>query len=110
VFRVVLIWICLDLFKDGYFEYLQINDFLYSIYLLSGIRLVVIILFRWLRALGLFIGYCRSGVFIREFSIEFAFTLGLISALASLHVFGLWKNWPVVPTPLSRSSLAPLFS
>jgi hypothetical protein len=92
VFGVAFTWVCLDLIKDSYFEFLQINDFLYSIYLLSGIRLIVIILFGWLGALGLFIGYFSSGVLIREFAIEVALALGLISALTPLLAFSLWKR------------------
>jgi hypothetical protein len=91
-FGVALTWCCLDLIKDSHFEFLQVNDFLYSIYLLSGIRLLVIILFGWLGALGLFIGYFSSGVLIREFAIEVALALGLISALTPLLAFSLWKR------------------
>lgn len=92
VFGVALTWACLDLIKDSYFEFLQVNDFLYSIYLLSGIRLLVIILFGWLGALGLFIGYFTSGVLFREFAIEVALALGLISALTPLLALSLWKR------------------
>ncbi len=92
VFGVALTLACLDLIKDNYFEFLQVNDFLYSIYLLSGIRLLVIILFGWLGALGLFIGFFSSGVLIREFAIEVALALGLISALTPLLAFSLWKR------------------
>ena len=92
VFGVALTWVCLDLIKDSYFDYLQVNDFQYSIYLLSGIRLLMVILFGWLGALGLFIGYFSSGIVIREFSIEIALTLGLISALTPLLAFSLWKR------------------
>jgi len=89
---VALTWVCLDLIKDSYFDYLQVNAFQYSIYLLSGIRLLMVILFGWLGALGLFIGYFSSGIMIREFSIEIALTLGLISALTPLLAFNLWKR------------------
>jgi hypothetical protein len=92
VFGVALTWACLDLIKHNYFEFLQVNDFLYSIYLLSGIRLLFIILFGWPGALGLFIGYFSSGVLIREFAIEVALALGLISALTPLLAFSLWKR------------------
>jgi hypothetical protein len=92
VFGVALTWICLDLMKHNYFEFLQVNDFLYSIYWLSAIRLLFIILFGWLGALGLFIGYFIGGVFIREFSVETALALGLISALTPLLAFSLWKR------------------
>jgi hypothetical protein len=92
VLGVALTWLCLDLTKDSYFEFLQVNDFLYSIYLLSGIRLLVIILFGWLGALGLFIGYFISGVLIREFAIEVSLALGLISALTPLLAYGMWKR------------------
>ena len=92
VFGVTLTWVCLDLIKHNYFEFLQVNDFLYSIYWLSAIRLLFIILFGWLGALGLFIGYFFGGVFIREFSVETALALGLISALTPLLAFGLWKR------------------
>jgi hypothetical protein len=91
-FGVALTWICLDLIKHNYFEFLQVNDFLYSIYWLSAIRLLFIILFGWLGALGLFIGYSIGGVFIREFSVEVALALGLISALTPLLALSLWKR------------------
>ena len=92
VFGVAFTWICLDLIKHNYFEFLQVNDFLYSIYWLSAIRLLFIILFGWLGALGLFIGYFIGGVFIREFNVEVALALGLISALTPLFAFSLWKR------------------
>ena len=92
VFAVALSWVCLDLIKHNYFEFLQVNDFQYSIYWLSAIRLLFIILFGWLGALGLFIGYFIGGVFIREFSVEVALALGLISALTPLLSLSLWKR------------------
>jgi hypothetical protein len=92
VFGVFLAWVCLDLIKDRYFDFLQVHEFLYSISVLSGIRLLVIILFGWLGALGLLIGYLFSSIFIREFSVEIALVLGLISALTPLLAFSLWKR------------------
>jgi len=92
VFGIALGWFCLDLIKDSYFGFLQINDFQYSIYWLSAIRLIFIILFGWLGALGLFIGYFAGGVFIREFIVEAALALGLITALTPLLAFSLWKR------------------
>ncbi len=92
VFAVALSWVCLDLIKHNYFEFLQVNDFLYSIYWLSAIRLLFIILFGWLGALGLFIGYSIGGIFIREFSVETALALGLISALTPLLALSLWTR------------------
>ena len=90
---VALTWVSLDLIKHHYFEFLQVNDFLYSIYWLSAIRLLFIILFGWLGALGLFIGYFAGGVYIREFSVETALILGLISALTPLVAYSLWKRF-----------------
>jgi hypothetical protein len=92
VFWVALTLACLDLIKDSHFEFIQVNEFMYSIYLLSGIRLLVIILFGWLGALGLFIGYFSSGILFREFAVEIALGLGLISALTPLLAFSLWKR------------------
>jgi len=92
VFGVAITWACLDLIKHNFFSFLQINDFQYSIYWLSAIRLIFIILFGWLGALGLFIGYLTGGVFIREFSIETALALGLTSSLTPLLAFSLWKR------------------
>lgn len=92
VLGVALAWVCLDLIKNSYFGFLQVNDFQYSIYWISGIRLLVIILFGWLGALGLFIGYFSGGIWIREFSVETALVLGLISALTPLLAFTLWKK------------------
>jgi hypothetical protein len=92
VFGVAITWGCLDLLKNNYFGFLQVNDFQYSIYWLSGIRLLVVVLFGWLGALGLFIGYFTGGIFIREFSVETALALGLISALTPLIAFSLWRR------------------
>jgi hypothetical protein len=92
VFGVALTWVCLDLIKHNYFDFLQVNDFQYSIYWLSAIRLLFVVLFGWLGALGLFIGYFCGGVFIREFSVETALALGLISALTPLLALSLWKR------------------
>jgi hypothetical protein len=92
IFGVALTWVCLDLLKNNYFDFLQVNDFQYSIYWLSAIRLLFVVLFGWLGALGLFIGYFTGGIFIREFSVETALALGLISALTPLLAFSLWKR------------------
>jgi hypothetical protein len=92
VLGVALSWACLDLIKHNYFSFLEVNDFQYSIYWLSAIRLLCIVLFGWLGALGLFIGYFAGGVYIREFSVETALALGLISALTPLLAFSLWKR------------------
>jgi hypothetical protein len=110
VFGVALTWVCLDLIKDNYFDFLQVNDFLYSIYLLSGIRLLVIILFGWLGALGLFIGYFSSGVLIREFAIEVALALGLISALTPLLAFSLWKRLTGLSSNFKNVSLGAIIA
>lgn len=91
-FGVALTWCCLDLLKNNYFDFLQVNDFQYSVYWLSAIRLVFVILFGWLGAIGLFIGYFSGGVFIREFSVETALVLALISALTPLLALSLWKR------------------
>jgi hypothetical protein len=92
VFGVAFTWVCLDLIKNNYFDFLQVNDFQHSIYWLSAVRLIFIILFGWLGALGLFIGYLSGGVFIREFSVETALALGLISSLTPLIAVSLWKK------------------
>ena len=110
VFGVALTWVCLDLIKDKYFEFLQVNDFLYSIYLLSGIRLLVIILFGWLGALWLLIGYFSSGVLIREFAIEVALALGLISALTPLLAFSLWKRLTGLSSNFKNVSLGAIIA
>jgi len=93
VFGVAFTWVCLDLVKNNYFSFLQVNDFQYSIYWLSAIRLIFVVLFGWLGALGLFIGYFTGGILIREFSVEAALALGLITALTPLLALSLWKKW-----------------
>ena len=93
VFGVALTWVCFDLLKYNYLGFLQVNDFQYSIYWLSAIRLLCIVLFGWIGALGLFIGYFAGGVYIREFSVETALILGLISALTPLVAYSLWKRF-----------------
>jgi hypothetical protein len=93
VFGVALTWVCLDLLKNNYFGFLQVNDFQYSIYWLSAIRMLYIVFFGWQGALGLFIGYFTGGVYIREFSVETALILGLISAVTPLVAYSLWKRF-----------------
>lgn len=92
VFGIALSWFCLDLLNKNFFQFLQVNDFLYSIYWLSGVRLIAIILFGWLGALGLFIGYICGGILIRGFGVEAAISLGALSALAPLLAFTLWEK------------------
>ena len=108
VFGVALTWVCLDLIKQNYFSFLEVNDFQYSIYWLSAIRLLCVVLFGWLGALGLFIGYFTGGISIREFSVETALALGLISALTPLLAFILWKRLTGLSSNFKQVKLAAL--
>jgi len=110
VFWVALTLACLDLIKDSFFELIQVNEFMYSIYLLSGFSLLVIILFGWLGALGLFIGYFSSGVLIREFAVETALALGLISAITPLLAFSLWKRLTAFSNNLKNVSFGSIIA
>lgn len=92
ILGVALAWFYLDILNKNYFQFLQVNDFLYSIYWLSGIRLLAIILFGWLGALGLLIGYFCSSIFFKGFTPEAAFFLGALSALAPLLAYTAWQK------------------
>jgi hypothetical protein len=109
VFAVPLSWLCLDFIIYNYFEFLQINDFQYSIYWLSAVRLLFIVLFGWLGALGLFIGYFAGGVYVREFSVETALALGLISALTPLLAYSLWNRFTGYSNHFEDVSVRALF-
>lgn len=92
VIGVAITWFYLDILNKNYFQFLQVNDFLYSIYWLSGIRLLAVILFGWLGAIGLFLGYLCGGIVIRGFDPQDAFFLGLLSALAPFLAYTAWQK------------------
>lgn len=109
ILGVALTWFYLDILNKNYFQFLQVNDFLYSIYWLSGIRLLAIILFGWLGALGLFLGYLCGGIFIRGFSVEAALSLGALSALAPLLAYTAWQKLTGLSNDFRGVTLSNLF-
>lgn len=95
-----LAWVALDYFNKEFFTFLQVNDFLYSIYWLSGVRLIAVMLFGWLGALGLFFGYVIGGIFLRGFSLINAISLGVLSALAPMLAYIFWRKFSKVTLDL----------
>jgi hypothetical protein len=92
ILSIAGIWVALDSINTKYFGFLQVSDFIYSIYWLSGIRMVAIILFGWLGVIGLWIGYFIGGTYLRGFNPQDAICLGILSALAPMIAYKTWQK------------------
>jgi hypothetical protein len=92
VLSIALLWVALDFVNKHYFTFLQVSDFVYSIYWLSGIRLIAIILFGWLGVLGVGLGYVVGGLSIRGFDLQDALALGALSSIAPWIAYRLWQQ------------------
>lgn len=93
VLFIAIFWVVLDYLNRQYFSFLQVSDFVYSIYWLSGIRLIAVILFGWLGVLGIGIGYMVGGIGIRGFTPQDAVALGILSASAPLIAYRIWQHY-----------------
>lgn len=93
VLAIAFFWVVLDYLNKRYFSFLQVSDFVYSIYWLSGIRLIAVILFGWLGVVGIGIGYIVGGISIRGFEPQDALALGILSALAPLIAYRIWQHY-----------------
>lgn len=89
---IAIVWVALEAVNQSYFDFLKVTDFSYSIYLLSGLRLVAIVLFGWVGFWGILIGYYVGSFFLREFSIVDAAFLGLLSTLAPMIAYRYWQR------------------
>ena len=92
ILSIAGVWVALDSINTRYFGFLQVSDFIYSIYWLSGIRMVGIILFGWLGVIGLWIGYFVGGTYLRGFNPQDAICLGILSALAPMIAYRTWQK------------------
>ena len=110
VFAVAIFWVALDYLNKQYFSFLQVSDFVYSIYWLSGIRLIAVILFGWLGVFGIGIGYVVGGIGIRGFAPQDAVALGVLSALAPLIAYRVWQHYTKITNDFKDVGLRQLFA
>lgn len=110
VFVIAIFWVLLDYLNKRYFSFLQVSDFVYSIYWLSGIRLIAVILFGWLGVLGIGIGYVVGGISIRGFTPQDALALGILSALAPLIAYRVWQHWTGINNDFKDVGIKQLFA
>jgi len=89
---IASIWVLLDFLNTSFFGFLQVSPFIASIYWLSGVRIVAVILFGWLGVIGLIVGYFIGGVYIRGFNPQDAIILGILSALAPMIAYKTWQK------------------
>ncbi len=106
---IAVIWLLLDSLNRNYFGFLQVSEFIYSIYWLSGIRLIAVILFGWPGVFGICIGYILGGINIRGFSYEDAVSLGILSSLAPLVAYKAWQKITNVGDFFERVTFPQLF-
>lgn len=109
VIAIAIIWLLLDSLNRKYFGFLQVSDFVYSIYWLSGIRLIAVILFGWLGVLGICLGYILGGINIRGFSYQDAISLGVLSSLAPMIAYIIWQKLTRVGNLFENVSFPQLF-
>jgi hypothetical protein len=110
VVSIAFFWVVLDYFNRRYFSFLQVSDFVYSIYWLSGVRLIAVILFGWLGVFGIGIGYVVGGIGIRGFAPQDAVALGVLSASAPLIAYRVWQHYTKITNDFKDVGLRQLFA
>jgi len=106
---ISIAWFVLDYINDVYLGFLQVSQFVSAVYWLSGLRLLVIILFNEVGAIGLFLGYVLSGVLIRDFALQDALILGVLSSLAPVIAYKLWLKITQISSAFENVNFNKLF-
>ena len=106
---ISIAWFVLDFINDVYLGFLQVSQFVSAVYWLSGLRLLVIILFNEVGAIGLFLGYVLSGVLIRDFALQDALILGVLSSLAPVIAYKLWLKITHISSAFENVNFNKLF-
>jgi len=106
---ISIAWFVLDYINDVYLGFLQVSQFVSAVYWLSGLRLLVIILFNEVGAIGLFLGYVLSGVLIRDFALQDALILGVLSSLAPVIAYKLWLKITHISSAFENVNFNKLF-
>jgi hypothetical protein len=90
ILSIACLWVLFDYLNILFLNPLQIHNYLYAIYWLAGFRLMLVILFGWIRVIGACLGYIFSGIFFRHFEIHDAVFLGILSSIAPFIAFKVW--------------------
>lgn len=90
---IAIAWVMCDLINFEVFHFLKSDKYLYSIYLLAGLRLVAIILFGYIGFFGIFLGHTFASIAIRHLDATEAIWLGFLSSFASLLAHKLWQSF-----------------
>jgi hypothetical protein len=89
---VAVIWSICDFINHKALFFLQSDKFLYSIYLLAGLRLLAVILFGYIGFFGIFFGNAFSSIIWRDYEPNDAIWLALLSSSAALFSYKLWQK------------------
>jgi hypothetical protein len=106
---IALLWIIFDRINLEFFDFLQSQKFLYSIYWLAGFRILAIVLFGYVGFFGIFLGYAISGILLRGFTPLDAICLGFLSSSAALISYKLWQRFSGTTNDFANVSLMQLF-
>jgi len=109
VIGVAIVWFLFDYINREYFNFFKISDFIYWLYIPAGYRLIAVMLFGWIGALGVAIAYGIRGYFYRGFPVETALVLALLYGLAPLIAYQIWKKLFNVSTELNELSPMNIF-
>jgi hypothetical protein len=102
-------WYALDWLNNALLGFLKVSPYIFTVYPLSGLRLVVVILFNEVGAIGLCIGYVLSAVGLRGFSYQDALALGVLSSLAPVLAYKLWQKLTHISSAFENVNFHKLF-
>ena len=72
------------------FKFTAFNNIVYSIYLPAGARLFAVIVFDFLGALGVLVGWILMGLFTQEHPIIECFYIGISSGISCYLAYQIW--------------------
>ena len=101
-----VLWFFMDYLNREYLSVFKISDFIYLIYLPAGYRLVAVITFGWLGAIGVGLAYAIRIYFFRDLLLIDVAILATLYALAPLVAYKTWeKIFNITPNLVNISVL-----
>lgn len=109
VICIAVIWSICDFINHEALHFLKSEKFLYSVYLLAGLRLLAVILFGYVGFFGIFFGNAFSSILWRDYEPNDAIWLALLSSSAALFSYKLWQKLTTISDSFSGVSPLQLF-
>jgi hypothetical protein len=103
------LWFLMDYLNREHLSIFKISDFIYLVYLPAGYRLVTVITFGWLGALGIGLAYAIRIYFFRNLPLIDVAVLATLYALAPLVAIKTWEKIFNITPNLANISVLNLF-